>query len=259
MAYKFQIIFPSAPDDENKVIERFRSDAEIMLKMGIHVGIKPLDDATILMYKGFSVFKSENYPSDPRYINIFEHNINYLLMSVYYPLIADLSIETFFVDDLNESVIAEIKNKGWDKAFIKRERRALENIEEGKSIWPNTSFEEMKTLYDEMQIEGKYAIRKFIEKDIIDQEERYWVFNGNIYHRTNIIPDVVKEAAKRLNTMGSKYYTIDATPEFVVEVNPGESSDRHAVNSAELFASWIKKEFVDGKKNYRLWRHTWLL
>lgn len=79
---------------------------------------------------------------------------------------------------------------------------------------------------------------------IIQEEERYWVLNGNIYHRHNNIPDVVKEAAKRLNTMGSKYYTIDATPDFVVEVNPGESSDRHAVNSAELFASWIKKEFV---------------
>ena len=61
------------------------------------------------------------------------------------------------------------------------------------------------------------------------------------------MPNVVKEAAKRLNKLGSKYYTIDATPEFIVEVNPGESSDRHAVNSAELFANWIKKEFVDGK------------
>ena len=59
---------------------------------------------------------------------------------------------------------------------------------------------------------------------------------------------MVIEAAKRLDKLGSKYYTIDATPEFVVEVNPGESSDRHAVNSAELFASWIKKEF-DSDKN----------
>jgi len=215
--------------------------------MGINVSTRPDDDTTHLMYKGFSIINPENYPTDSRYLNIFEHNINYFLMSVYYPLIADLSIETFFVDNLDESVIEEISERGWQKAFIKKERKALEHIEDGKSIWPNTSFEEMKPLYDEMQIEGKYAIRKCIEKDIIDQEERYWVFNGNIYHRHNNIPDVVKEAAKRLNTMGSKYYTIDATPEFVVEVNPGESSDRHAVNSAELFASWIKKEFVDGK------------
>jgi hypothetical protein len=101
----------------------------------------------------------------------------------------------------------------------------------------------MTRLYEEMKTEGKYAIRKFIEKDIIDQEERYWVLNGNVYHRSNQIPEVVKKAAERLNKLGSRYYTIDATPEFVVEVNPGESSDRHAVNSPELFASWIKKEF----------------
>jgi len=244
MKYKFQMIFPSDPNDSNLVVERFRPDTEIMKAMEINVSTTPDDDATHLMYKGFAISRPENYPLDLRYLNTFEHIINYTLMSVYYPLIADLSIETFFADNLDESVLEEIKNRGWDKVFVKKDRRALENIEEGKSIWPNTSFEEMKKHYDEMQIDGKYAIRKFIMKDIIDQEERYWVFNGNIYHRHNKIPNVVKEAAKRLNTMGSKYYTIDATPEFVVEVNPGESSDRHAVNSAELFASWIKKEFV---------------
>jgi hypothetical protein len=143
-----------------------------MLAMGVNVSTRPDEDTSHLMYKGYSIIDPENYPSDPRFLNSFEHNINYLLMSVYYPLIADLSIETFFVDDLNESVIAEIKNKGWDKAFIKRERRALEHIEEGKSIWPNTSFEEMKALYDEMQIEGKFAIRKFIEKDILTETKQ---------------------------------------------------------------------------------------
>jgi hypothetical protein len=247
MSYKFQIIFPSAPDDENKVIERFRSDAEIMQEMGINIGTKPMEDATILMYKGFVILDEEKYPQDPRYLNTFKENINYSFMSVYFPYIADLSIETFFTDELNELVLEEIKKRNWDKAFIKKDTRALENVEEGKSIWPNTSLEEMTKLYEERQITGKYAIRKCIDKEIIDQEERYWVFNGNIYHRHNKIPAVVKEAAKRLDKLGSKYYTIDATPEFVVEVNPGESSDRHAVNSAELFASWIKKEFVDGK------------
>jgi hypothetical protein len=247
MRYKFQIIFPSEPKNENKIIDRFLNDAEVMQKMGINVGTKPMQDATALMYKGFSLLKTENYPTDPRYLNKYEQNINYFFMSVYYPIIADLSIETFFVDNLDESVIEEISVRGWQKAFVKKDIKALEHIEEGKSIWPNTSFEEMLQLYDEYPFEGKYAIRKYIDRDTIEKEERYWVLNGNIYHRTNIVPIVVKEAAKRLNKLGSKYYTIDATPEFIVEVNPGESSDRHAVNSAELFASWIKKEFVDGK------------
>ena len=75
-------------------------------------------------------------------------------------------------------------------------------------------------------------------------EDRYWVLNGNVYHRSLKIPKIVKEAASRLNIWGSKYYTIDATPNFIIEVNPGESSDRYLVNPVKLFASWIKKEFT---------------
>ena len=244
MQYKFQIIFPSDPKNEKKINRFFMNDAEVMQKMGLNVGTKPMEDATVLMYRGFVILDEEKYPNDPRYLNTFKENINYTFMSIYLPFIADLSIETFFANELNETLLKELQKRNWDKAFIKKDRRALEHIEEGKSVWPDTSLEEMKELYDQNPFEGKYAIRKFIDKDIIDQEERYWVLNGNIYHRHNKIPDVVQEAAKRLNKLGSKYYTIDATPEFVVEVNPGESSDRHAVNSAELFASWIKKEFL---------------
>lgn len=244
MKYKFQMIYKSEPNNSSLVAEIFRIEAEVMKKMDINTSTTPDEDATNLMFRGVGI-RPENYPTDLRFINTYEHYIKYLNLSSYFPLIEDLSIETFFTNNLDQNERAEIKKRGWKKVFVKKERSALEHIDEGKSLWPTTSFDEMKKLYDEMQIDGKYAIRKFIEKDIIDKEERYWVFNGNIYHRHNKIPNVVKEAAKRLNTMGSKYYTIDATPDFVVEVNPGESSDRHAVNSAELFASWIKKEFVD--------------
>jgi hypothetical protein len=242
---KFQIIFLCEENDSKMIHEFYRSDASVMETLGISVGTEPADDSTTLMYRGFTIYTVDKYPKDERFINRFEHAINYLKISYYYPYIADLTIETFFVDDLNDETAAQIKARGWDKAFIKRESMALEHFDEGKSVWPYTSFEEILQLYETMKyIEGKFAVRKFIEKDILEQEERYWVLNGNIYHRDNIIPEVVKEAARRLNKLGSRYYTIDATPDFIVEVNPGESSDRHAVNSAELFASWIKKEFV---------------
>lgn len=245
MNYKFQIILPSDPIDKNKIIDRFKDEANAMHQIGVNIGTKAMADATVLMYRGFTILEEEKYPKDPRFINTFKHNSNYLYLSSYFPYISDLSIETFFVDELNANTETLISAKGWDNAFIKKDVQALEHIEEGKSIWPQTSFEEMLKLYNKYPFEGKYCIRKYMDSQkIIKEEERYWVFNGNIYHRHNKIPNVVKEAAKRLNTMGSKYYTIDATPDFVVEVNPGESSDRHAVNSAELFASWIKKEFV---------------
>ena len=244
MKNMFQVIFPASESNENEINEFFKIDSDALKAIGICVGTKPLKSSTLLMYRGFSIFKKEKYPSDIRFINTYNNCKNYMDLSIYYEHISDLSIETFFVDDLDDNLILLLKEKGWSKCFIKKDFKALEYIGDGgKSFWPNTSFDEMKKLYEENPYDGKFAVRKFIEKDIIEEEERYWVFNGNIYHRHNNIPDVVKEASKRLDKLGSKYYTIDATSNFVVEVNPGESSDRHAVNSAELFASWIKKEF----------------
>jgi len=240
----FQVIYPSEENNKDEIIARFQGDAQAMKDIGLLVGTKALESATSLMYKGFCIYKKEDYPKDCRFLNSYQEYANYAPLSIYYPHIAELSIETFFVDELNDDVLKLIQDKGWSKVFIKKDSKALEHIDDGKSLWPQTSFAEMLQLYDENPFDGKFAIRKFIEPEIIEKEERYWVLNGNVYHRLNQIPEVVKEAAKRLNKLGSKYYTIDATPEFIVEVNPGESSDRHAVNSAELFASWIKKEFV---------------
>jgi hypothetical protein len=242
----FQVIFPASESNEYEINEFFKTDSDALMAIGIMVGTMPSDIATLLMYRGFTIFTEEKYPNDQRFINTYKECKSYMDLSKYYEHIADLTIETFFVDDLDDRLLILLKQKGWEKCFIKKDFKALEYIGDGgKSIWPNTSFEEMKKLYEENPYKGKFAIRKFIEPEIIEKEERYWVLNGNIYHRHNKIPKVVEEAAKRLNKLGSKYYTIDATPEFIVEVNPGESSDRHAVNSAELFASWIKKEFVD--------------
>ena len=244
----FQIVYAIDKDNPNEIHSYFKEEAEAMQNAGILVGTKPRAEATQLMYRGTTINSQGNYPQDTRYINDVGHNINYLYLSKYYPYIDKLTIETFFTDSLDKHVIDEINSRGWEKCFIKKDITALEHIDEGKSVWPDTSFKEMLKLYNEFPFEGKFCVRKYADSHkIIKEEERYWVLNGNIYHRNNTIPDVVKEAAKRLNKLGSKYYTIDATPEFVVEVNPGESSDRHAVNSAELFASWIKKEFVDGK------------
>lgn len=244
MRSKFQIVYAAEEGDPGKVHWLYREEAEAMELAGISVDTKVSSEATELMYRGFSMRNPENYPADPRFINRYSHHRDCLLLSRYYAHIAELSIETFFVDELNDKLPAMIRDRDWELAFIKNDSISLEHIEEGKSVWPHTSFEEMKRLYAEMETSGPYAIRQFVEKEVIDQEERYWVLNGRIYHRTGRVPQVVKQAAERLDRLGSRYYTIDATPEFVVEVNPGESSDRHAVNSAELFASWVKKEFA---------------
>ncbi len=240
----FQVIYQSDPNNLNQVYWLWSEEANALQKIGVSVNTFTDDSAKQLLYRGSRSLVREMYENDNRFINNYKHFIAYNSMFLYFPHISDLSIETFFVDDLNENVAIMIQEKGWHKACIKKDIKSLEHIKNGKSIWPCTSFNEMKNLYDKMQIDGKYAIRKYIDPTVIEKEDRYWVLNGNIYHRYNKIPSVVKEAAKRLNKLGSRYYTIDATPDFIVEVNPGESSDRYAVNSAELFASWIKKEFT---------------
>lgn len=243
MKNTFQIVYPVSESDENIIHSLFYAEAKAAEKIGIMVGTKPLDIAKKIMYRGFAVYNENEYPQDDRYINSYKEYTSYLYLSQYYEHIKNLSIETLFVDELDKTVPELIKGRGWLKAFIKKDTIALEHIEEGKSVYPTTSLDEMRSLYAEFDVAGKYAIRKFIEPKIMEKELRYWVLNGNIYRRDGIIPDIVKEAASRLNKLGSKYYTIDATPEMIIEVNPGESSDRHAENSAELFVSWIKKEF----------------
>jgi hypothetical protein len=239
----FQIVYDTTEENPNDVHWLWKEESEAMKSMGVLVDTKPLPEATRLMYRGSIISLEENYPNDERYIHNYEINENYLFLSKYYPFISDLSIETYFFDDLNDETVNKIKELGWEKAFIKKDIKALEHYDDNKSIYPLTSFEEMKKLYAKANTPGKYAVRKYIEKGRLENELRYWVFNGNIYRRDDIIPDIVKEAVQRLNKLGGKYYTIDATLEFIVEVNPGESSDRHAENSAELFASWIKNEF----------------
>lgn len=239
----FQIVYPTSESNENEIHHLYYDEAKAAEGTGILVGTQPANIAEKIMHRGFVIYDKNKYPKDDRYINSFEEYENCLYLSSYYPLIADLSIDTFFADELDEKVLELINKKGWSKAFIKKDTKSLEHIEEGKSVWPATSLDEIKSLYTEFNVEGKYAIRKFIEPEIMENELRYWVFNGRIYRRDNIIPDIVKEAASRLNKLGSKYYTIDATPEMIIEVNPGETSDRHAENSEELFVNWIKKEF----------------
>lgn len=243
MKNSFQIVYPASKNDENKIHHLFHTEAEEAKKTGIIVGTKPSYIVKKIMYRGFTIYDQKKYPKDERYINSYKEYVNCLYLSKYYPLIADLSIDTFFVNKLDEKTPALIKKIGWSKAFIKNDIMALEHIAEGKSVFPITPIEEIRTLYSKYRLVDQFAIRKYINPTLLKDETRYWVLNGNIYHKDNIVPNIVEEAAKRLNRLGSRYYTIDATPEMIIEVNPGESSDRHAENSVELFISWIKKEF----------------
>ena len=242
---KTQFIYPS--DSNGDIAEYFRSEVEAMRHIGLSVETKPTDNATRLVLRSFMMYQIEEYPKDKRYIQGWEEYIKASRLSLYFNLIEDISIPTFFTNKLDQSVADEMKKRGWERAFIKNDIKSLWGIDEMASVWPDNSFDYIASnLTKSFKLNDTYAIRKFIEPKVFYDEDRYWVFDGVIRHRNpQSVPSVVYEAARRLKGLGSHYYVIDATPDFVVEINPGESSDRYGDNPPELFAQWMADAFGD--------------
>ena len=235
-----EIIYVNDRQSPDKVHSYFIDEAQAMSSLGIRTGIMPHEDSDKLIYRGFIINNEYEYPNDPRYIQGWKEYEATSKLSVAYPLIEDICIPTFFVEKLDAAVIDKIHENGWDKAFIKNDIKSLWDSGELASVWPYHSIDELKDEYEARYPDGKYAIRQFINPSKFYNEERYWVIANKIYHRSGIIPDIVKTAAERLSVLGSHYYTIDAIDDYIVEINPGESSDRFGENSPELFASWWK-------------------
>ncbi len=221
----------------------FLPEIEAFRNFGFIVENNPQEDAQLILYRGFILWKQSDYPIDKRIWQGWKEYQATSLLSIYYPLIADICIPTFFVDELDQKVIKrEMEKRKLECVFIKNDVKSLFCIDETASVYPKHSLLEIKENLDKYPpFEGaKYAIRQYVDADWT-QEDRYFVINDRIFHRSGIIPPVVQEAAKRLKPLGSHYYVIDAMPDFIVEVNPGESSDRYGDNPPELFASWFKQ------------------
>ena len=233
-----EIIFARDRMDPSQIASNFRPEAQAMEKLGIRVGVAPHDDSEQLFYRGYIMHDQSEYPDDPRFIQGWREYESMTRMSKTYPLIEDISIPTFFVDELDYTVEKQIKDRGWDRAFIKNEEKSLWDEGEFASVWPDNTIETLCRKYQALPYKGVFAVRKFMNPELFFEEERYWVILGQIYHRTGIIPDIVKTAVERLSVLRCHYYTIDAIPGFIVEVNSGEASDRMGVNSPELFSEW---------------------
>lgn len=247
MSIPYQVIFQEDWEESGTVIRFWREDYAAFQRAGIPVGIKPSPEAEHLIYRSATIYHPDQYPTDPRYIHTYDVNNFYLMMHRYLPVIEDLAIPTFFVDHLDEHVDEEMARRGWREAFIKKDSKALESVEPGMSIYPRHSFAEMQPHFDNV-VGEKYCIRQVMDADyVFEHDTRYWVLEGKVYRRDGLpIPEIVTEAARRLIEAGhGRYFTIDATPDFVIEVNPGESSDRHGENSADLFASWFADAFIN--------------
>jgi hypothetical protein len=241
-----QILYKA--DAEGGIHRYFRDEAAAMAAKGFLVGITPSDNADLILYRGSTISKETDYPSDKRLINTYQANERTLLMSKYHHCIkAPHAIETVFRDDLTDESISQIvSERGWSKAFIKRDSMSLFALGDEASVWPDKSAQWMVEQYDKRHVTGKFAIRQFVDNiEIFYDEQRYWILNGVAHHPSGHVPEFVAEAASRVyEYSGSRYFAMDVAGDYIVEVNPGESSDRGGDNPLDFFSRIFADAFL---------------
>ncbi len=240
-----QVIFLEDNINIGQISTRDTHEAACFKAAGFNVGTTPHPQATKLLFRDIMIKDLDKVGANPLSVNNTEAILNATYLSRYYPLIEDLTIPTFFCNDLNDETEAEIHSRGWAKAFIKNDVKSLFSCSNTASVWPDTPFETMKTLFlEKPKGSGLYAVRQYLDESLMYAEQRYWIINNHPYHESGHIPALVQEAAKRLSALGNSYYTLDAIQDYVIEINSGESSDRGGHNSAESLASWFAHEFL---------------
>lgn len=225
----------------------FKDESNYMSSKGFHIGTEIDDKVDKILYRGFMLKNEESYPCNKKMLQSWNAYKKTLLISEFYPIIAEYSIPTVLVPELNEQIVQLIaKRNNWDKVFIKSDSKSLFALGDDYSVWPSTPISEMLTDYQKRNLVGPFAIRKFIDiPEIFYNEQRFWVLNGSVYHPSIDIPQFINHAAKKLYAFtGSHYFTIDVADKYIVEVNPGESSDRGGDNPLEFFCEIFAKEFL---------------
>lgn len=235
----FQIVYKIS--EEDCIIT---PEEKFFAESGIPVAKVPDPTATSILFRGGYSCKAENFPADSRSIHSAEVHMNHLFLPRWYPFISDLTMETLFVNDLDKEAITRLQEKGWERAFVKDWVKAFAYPDLSDTVWPDSSMSDIQKRFAESNRDLGFCLRKFIEPELLDNETRFWVMNGNIYSSITEPFPIVQEAVRRLKRLEGRLYVIDATPEIIIEINPGESSDRGAKNTLEDFAGWIKKEFL---------------
>lgn len=241
-----QILYPE-DTSSGRLHHYFQDEAEEMHQNGFLVDVVPLNKAEIIIKRGFTIKVPENYPSDVRMIQGWKANLCTLDFTSYGHLISPWTIPFEVVASLNESEVkGTLKKNGWKKVFIKSKNTSLFAFGENASVYPISSIESMRKTYEKIGETGPFVIREFIDNpEIFYNEQRYWILNGRAYHPSGIIPDFVEEAGYRVfKSSGSKYFTIDVAGDYIVEVNPGESSDRGGDTPLSFFSEIFAKEFL---------------
>jgi hypothetical protein len=144
----------------------------------------------------------------------------------WYSKIADLTPEThvFAIDCDLES---ELQNLGWPEFFVKDYVKSLKTGTGSRITEPS----QITALAENMrrfrgQIEGGFCIRR-VESFKPETERRFFVVNHRPYGVEDIVPDIVKVCASKIE---SRFFSVDVVSRIdgelrVVEIGDGQVSD----------------------------------
>lgn len=221
-------------------------EAECMKKKGFTVGIRPNLDMDIFLYRGPLSHVSHMYQDKGIWINDINAFNKTYDMTLYLEYISQRTFPSIILPNLDkENLLNALETLNCKRVFIKNGIRSLFFISDNASVYPDTSIEQIENNFNRLKLNGPYIIRKFInDKKIFYNEQRIWVLNGNPYSPYPF-PDFIFETAQRLYEFsGSHYFSIDIAGDYIVEVNPGESSDRGGSNPLDWFCDIFAKEFL---------------
>jgi hypothetical protein len=237
----FEIIYLSNEGGDIDLL--YQKEAAAMRAVGLLTRIEPSPSATHLLRRGL-ILDEDDCPKDSRYLQSARTYADYCRIDRWYPLIEPLTIPTVFCDHLGDSAIELIRARRWSRCFIKSSVKSLVENDPLESVWPNISLETLRDKFSQNSQTGPYALREYYPPERFIEEKRYWVIGGQVHHSSGSIPEIVFAAKDRLDALGGVFYTIDATPSFIVEVNSGESADPKTDNRMEDFADWIRQAFT---------------
>lgn len=227
----------------------FQDEANAMVRAGHHVflvngeklsagttNVKPLlSEGETAIYRGWmlttteydhlasSIVNAGGIPFTPLPQYLATHHL-----PNWYQRIADLTPETVVLP-LQADWIAELKNLGWSRFFIKDFVKSLKTsvgsiIERPEDI--HIVAAEMEKYRG--QIEGGLCIRR-VEDFLPETEQRYFVLNGTPFSSDPEaeVPSIVFECAARIE---SKFFSVDVISRTdgvlrIVEVGDGQVSD----------------------------------
>lgn len=245
---KVQILY-SKDLEEDKIHRYVRKEAEYMGNKGFIVGTSIIKGCTQYIYRGLGQTVIPVYSQfyDYPWVNSIYNFENTNDMSKFLNIIKPWTFPSEIVNELNETVLKKLQHDfSCNKLFIKNDYSSLFSINEGASVYPVNGLSMIKHNFNSLGLKPPFIVRKYIEdKEIFYNEQRVWILNGNVYFTAPSMPNFIFEAAKKIYEFsGSKYFVIDVAGDYIVEVNPGESSDRGGFNSLDWFCDIFAKEFL---------------